>query len=95
MVIERDKMRRFLHDGHATLYYFELKHGYQWRSTLDDLHVFEQACNRLNKEIREKGNARKEELFMLVQIQGHKSIVWMEGPLGWIAWVDNHYDLLS
>ena len=95
MVIERDKMRRFLRDGHATLYYFELKRGYQWRSTLDDLHVFEQACNRLNKEIREKGNARKEELFMLMQIQGHKSIVWMEGSLGWTAWVDNHYDVLS
>ena len=95
MVIEQEKMRRFLHDGHATFYYYEFKHGYQWRRTLDDFHIFEQVCSKLNKEIRENGMARKEELFMLTQIQEHKSIVSMEGPLGWTAWIDIHYDVLS
>ena len=95
MLIERDKMRRFLHDGHATFSYYELKHGYQWCRTLDDLQAFEQAYNRLNREISKKVNARKEDLFRLMQIQEHKSVVWMEGPLGWTAWVVNYYDVLS
>ena len=83
MLIEREKLRRFLHDG------------YQWHRTLDDLQVFTHACNRLTKEIKEKGHARKEELFMLMHIQEHKRIVWMEGPLGWTAWVDTPYDILG
>jgi hypothetical protein len=95
MVIERDKMRRFLCDGRATFYYYELKHGYQWRRTLDDFRIFELLCNQLNKEVRDKENPRKEELAMLMQIQEHKSIVWMEGPLGWMTWVDIHHDVLS
>ena len=95
MVIERDKMRRFLCDGRATFYYYELKHGYQWRRTLDDFRIFELLCNQLNKEVRDKENPRKEEFAMLMQIQEHKSIVWMEGPLGWMTWVDIHHDVLS
>ena len=95
MMIERDKLRRFLQDGHATFFYYELKHGYQWRRTLDDLQAFEQACNRLNKEICKKVKVSKEELFRSMQIQERKSIVWMEGPLGWTTWVVNYYDVLS
>ena len=95
MLIERDKMRRFLHDGHAAFFYYELKHGYQWRRTLDDLQAFEHACIGLNREISKKVNARKEDLFKLMQIQERKNVVWMEGPLGWTAWVVNYYDVLS
>ena len=95
MLIERDKMRRFLHDGHAAFFYYELKHGYQWRRTLDDLQAFEQACIRLNREISKKVNATKEYLFRLMQIQERKSVIWMEGPLGWTAWVVIYYDVLS
>ena len=79
MLIERDKMRRF----------------HQWRRTLDDLQAFEQACIGLNKEISKKVNARKEDLSRLMQTQECKSVIWMEGPLGWIAWVVNFYDVLS
>ena len=95
MLIERDRLRRFLQDGHATFFYYELKHGYQWRRTLDDLQAFEQACIRLNREIRKNVNVRKEDLFLLTQFQKSKSIVWMEGPLGCTAWMDIHYDVLS
>ena len=89
MLIERDKMRRFLHDGHVAFFYYELKHGYQWRRTLDDLQAFEHACIRLNREMSKKVNARKEDLFRLMLTQECKSVVWMEGPLGWTAWVVN------
>ena len=95
MMIKKDKLRRFLQDGHATFFFYELEHGYQWRRTMDDLQAFEQACIRLNKEIRKNFNARKEELFMSTQIQERKNIVWMEGSLGWTTWMDVHYDVLS
>ena len=95
MSIERDKMRRFLHDGHASFFYYDLKHGYQRRRTLDELQAFEHACIGLNREISKKVNDRKEDLFMLMQIQERKRIVWMEGNLGWTAWTVNFYDVLS
>ena len=66
MLIERDNMRRFLHDGHAAFFYYELKQGYQWRRTLDDLQTFEHACIGLNREISKKVNAKKEDLFRLM-----------------------------
>ena len=94
MLIEKDKLKRFLEDGHVTFFYYELKHGYQWRRTLDDLHAFDQVCKRLNKEIRKNVNARKEELLILTQIQEHKNIVWMEGPLSLTTWMDVHFDVL-
>ena len=79
MLIERDKMRRF----------------HQWRRTLDDLQAFEQACIGPNKEISKKVNAKKEDLSRLMQTQECKSVIWMEGPLGWTAWVVIYYDVLS
>ena len=61
---------------------------------MDDLHAFDQAYIGLNKEIRNNVNARKEELFLLTQIQEHKNIVWMEDLLYWTAWVDVLLDIL-
>ena len=72
MMIEEKKLKRFIEDDPTTFFYYELKHGSQWRRTLDDLHAFDQACKRLNKEIKNNVNAKKEELFMLTQIQEHK-----------------------
>ncbi|XP_059064196.1 uncharacterized protein LOC131856424 [Cryptomeria japonica] len=94
MMIERKKLERFLKTGHASFYYYELKNGYLWRRTLEDLHAFDQACDKLRKEIRKNANPKMEELSLLSQVQAHKNIIWMEGPQGWTAWVDDFYDIL-
>ena len=69
MVIEKDKFRRFLKDGQAAFFFYELKYGFQWRSTLDNLWVFEHTCQKLNQAIKKNHNAKQEEIFMLSQIQ--------------------------
>ncbi|XP_059064479.1 uncharacterized protein LOC131856642 [Cryptomeria japonica] len=92
MIMERKKLKRFLKAGQATFYYYELKNGYMWRRTLEDLRAFESACNKLKEEIRKSANMRMDEIALLSQVQAHKSIIWMEGPLGWTAWVDNFWD---
>ncbi|XP_057829859.1 uncharacterized protein LOC131040918 [Cryptomeria japonica] len=94
MMIERKKLERFLKTGHASFYYYELKNGYLWWRSLEDLHAFDQACDKLRKEIRKNANPRMEELSLLSQVQAHKNIIWMEGPQGWTAWVDDFYDIL-
>ncbi|XP_057873664.2 uncharacterized protein LOC131079670 [Cryptomeria japonica] len=94
MMMEKDKLRRFLKDGHAIVFVYELKHGHEWRRNFDDLQMFERTCKRPNQEIRKNINSRENEIFMLTQIRECKIIVWMEGPLGWTAWVDTHYDVL-
>ena len=66
MMMEKDKLRRFLKDGHATFFVYELKHGYEWRRNFNDLQMFEKTCKRLNREIRKNINSRKDELFMLM-----------------------------
>ncbi|GLJ09112.1 hypothetical protein SUGI_0102040 [Cryptomeria japonica] len=94
MIIEKDKFRRFLEDGQATLFFYELNYGFQWRRTLDNLRVFEHTCQKLSQAIRKNHNTKQEQILMLSQNQDQKTIVWMEGPLGWSAWVDIHLDLL-
>ncbi|XP_059064589.1 uncharacterized protein LOC131856711 [Cryptomeria japonica] len=94
MIMEKEKLRKFLKDGQATFFLYELKYGYQWRRSLDDLRIFESTCWRLNQVIKRNQISRKEETFMLAQIQERKNIVWMEGPQGWTAWVDTFFDVL-
>ena len=93
MMIEKKKLKRFLKDGHEFNFYYELKNNFLWRRALDDLHAFDEACDRINEEIGKNINVRKEELLMLSPFQAHKSIVWMEGPLGWTAWVYVYIDV--
>ena len=94
MIIEKDKLSRLLKDGQATFFVHELKYGYQWRRTMDNLRMFEHMCWKLIQAIKRNHNARKEEIFMISQIQERKTIVWREGPLGWTAWVDLYCDIL-
>ena len=94
MVIEKDKLSRFLKDGKASFFVQDLKFGYQWRRTMDNLWMFEHTCWKLIQTIKRNHNARKEDIYMLSQIQEHKTIVWMEGPLGWTTWVDLYCDIL-
>ncbi|XP_059067540.1 uncharacterized protein LOC131858343 [Cryptomeria japonica] len=94
MIMEKEKLRKFLKDGQSTFFLYELKYGYQWHRSLDDLRIFESTCWRLNQVIKRNQISRKEETFMLAQIQERKNIVWMEGPQGWTAWVDTFPDVL-
>ncbi|XP_057849360.2 uncharacterized protein LOC131060216 [Cryptomeria japonica] len=94
MMVERKKLKRFIQCG-ASFYFHELKNGPLWRRTLDDLHAFEVACEKIKDEIRKNGNPRLDELSLLAQVQAHKDLVWMDGPLGWVAWVDRSLDILS
>ena len=94
MMIDKDKLKKFLKDGYATFFIYELKHGLFWEKALDDFQMFEGACNCLNHEIRKRKNIDIEELCILNEIQSKKNIVWMEGPLGWTTWVDLYEDIL-
>ncbi|XP_059068323.1 uncharacterized protein LOC131858872 [Cryptomeria japonica] len=93
--LERNKLRRFLRDGHATMFVYELKGGLDWRRNFDDLSSFEHALRMLNNEIRDNRQPSAEHLEMLSQIQDRKNIVWMEGPQGWTAWVEHYNNILS
>ena len=87
MLIEKDKLKRFLEDGHVTFLYYELKHGYQWRRTLDDLHAFDQTCKRLNREIKKNVNAKKEEashINSISRVQKH----CLDGGSAWLDCLD-------
>ncbi|XP_059076993.1 uncharacterized protein LOC131876187 [Cryptomeria japonica] len=95
MNAERHKLLRFLKDGHATMFINEMKDGYDWRRNEDNLSSFEEALKKLNNEIKDNRKPSFAQVEMLTQIQSQKTIVWMEGPKGWVAWVEPHDDTLS
>ncbi|XP_057861679.2 uncharacterized protein LOC131070153 [Cryptomeria japonica] len=86
MMIDKDKLRRFLKTGHTTSFVYEMKHGYEWRKNIDDIKAFDKTLNKMNQEIRRNKNTKKEVLAM--PIQENKKVVWMDGDKGWTTWVD-------
>lgn len=52
MNVERNKLLRFLKDGHATMFIYEMKDGYEWRRNMNNLSSFEEALKKLNHEVR-------------------------------------------
>lgn len=50
--VERNKLLRFLKDGHTTMFIYEMKDGYEWRRNRDNLSSFEEVLKRLNNEVR-------------------------------------------
>ena len=89
MKINKAKFKRLLKDDHATFFANEVNNGYFWRLHLDNIHAFIQTFSRFSKEIKRRPhNASSEMVYMRNQIQDPKSVVWMDGPLGWMAWVD-------
>ncbi|XP_059076776.1 uncharacterized protein LOC131876029 [Cryptomeria japonica] len=94
MKINKDKFKRLLKDGHATFFANDIKNGYFWRLHLDNIHDFNQTFSRIRKEIKRRPhNATNESVYMLKQIQDQKSMVWMDGAMGWLAWVDTWDDV--
>lgn len=56
----------------------------------DNQILFERVVAKLNANLRRnKRKTDKDVALMLEQIQKNRSLTWMEGPLGWTAWVEN------
>ena len=51
MNLECDKLLSFLKDGHASMFIYEMKHGYEWASIIEDKSAFDKALDKLIKEI--------------------------------------------
>lgn len=65
------------------------------RHNMENLSSFEKALKNLNIEIKDNKEPSFAHVEMLTQIQSQKTIVWMEGPHGWMTWVDTHENILS
>ncbi|XP_057840597.2 uncharacterized protein LOC131050442 [Cryptomeria japonica] len=95
MMVNKAKFKRLLRDGHATFFTNEVKNGYFWRLHLDNIRNFNLTFDRICKEIKRNPQCTTGEmLYMRKQIQDQKNLVWMEGALGWTAWVDSFEDVL-
>ncbi|XP_059064555.1 uncharacterized protein LOC131856693 [Cryptomeria japonica] len=95
MMVNKAKFKRLLRDGHATFFTNEVKNGYFWRLYLDNIRNFNLTFDRICKEIKRNPQCTTGEmLYMRKQIQDQKNLVWMEGALGWTAWVDSFEDVL-
>ena len=95
MKVDKAKFKRLLKDGHTTFFANKVKNGYFWKLHMDNIQTFNHTINLLSKEIRRHNHGTtREMIYMLKQIQEQKSIVWMEGSLGWTAWVDTSEDVL-
>ena len=95
MKLEKDKLERFLRDGHATMFIYEMKHGLERASIIDDRAAFEEALKRLIKEMRDTRGPFSDRLEFFAHILERKKVVWMEGELGWTAWIDDRDDILD
>ena len=95
MKLEMDKLKRFLHDGLATIFIYEMKHGLELASILDNQTAFGKALKELLKEIRENRGPFFDEHDFFAHTLERKKVVWMEGELGWTAWFDDHDDVLE
>ena len=51
MNLERDKLLRFLKDGHAKMFIYEMKHGFEWARIIEDKNAFDKALDSLIEEI--------------------------------------------
>ncbi|GLJ33985.1 hypothetical protein SUGI_0683500 [Cryptomeria japonica] len=94
MMIEKEKLSRFLKMGHSAMFVFEMKDGYNYRNHMNNMVLFNKTVKKLHKEIVKNKNATDDQIKMIAQIQANKSIAWMEGPLGWTAWMEQYEDLL-
>ena len=49
MNLEHDKLLLFLKDGHAEMFIYEMKHGFEWARIIEDKNAFEKALENLIK----------------------------------------------
>ena len=95
MKLEKDKLKRFLCDEHTTMFIYEMKHGLERASIIDDRAAFEEALKRLIKGMRDTRGPFSDRLEFFAHILERKKVVWMEGELGWTAWIDDRDDILD
>ena len=84
MKLEENKLKRFLHDGHRLE-----------QASIVDQAIFEAALKHLLKEIRDTRGPSVDRLDSFAHILESKKIGWMEGEQGWIAWIEDHDDILD
>ena len=95
MKTNKSKFKGLLKDGHDLFFANEVKNGHLWRQHMDTIHIFNQTIKFISKEVkRTPHNFTGEMIYMLNQIQDQKNMVWMEGSMGWIAWMDMFEDVL-
>ena len=95
MKLEMDKLKRFLHDGLPTIFIYEMKHGLELASILDNQTAFGKVLKELLKEIHENRGPFSDKHDFFAQTLEWKKVVWMEGELGWTTWFDDHDDVLE
>ena len=95
MNLERNKLMRFLKDGHAGMFIYEMKYGYEMANILEDKNAFEKALGSLAKEVRRIGTPSYDKMDMYAQCLERKKVIWMEGAQGWMTWLEDRDDVLT
>ncbi|XP_057860189.2 transcription factor MYB8-like [Cryptomeria japonica] len=93
--VEREKLLRFLKDGHATMFIYEMKDGFEWARIAENHVAFDDALKKLIKELKDSRGPYFDKLEMFTQILDRKKVVWMEGPQGWTTWLENQDEILQ
>lgn len=88
MQLERGKLKRFLHNGHASMFIYEMKNGLQRASITDNQGAFDKDLQTLINEIKETRGPYFDQLHLFAHVLERKKVVWMEGDQGWISWID-------
>lgn len=91
--LEKRKLLRFLRDGRATMFIYEMQNGYELASVLDNQMAFDEALAKLMQEIQNSKNPSVDNLQVFHQLLEQKKAIWMEGPLGWTSWVNKFEDV--
>ncbi|XP_057851145.2 uncharacterized protein LOC131061466 [Cryptomeria japonica] len=91
--LEKRKLLRFLRDGRATMFIYEMQNGYELASVLDNQMAFDEALAKLMQEIQNSKNPSVDNLQVFHQLLEQKKAIWMEGPIGWTSWVNKFEDV--
>ena len=73
--LERRKLERILHDGHATMFIYEMKNGLQWASIADNHDAFDNALKKLINEIRGTRGPFFDQLELFPHVLQRKKVV--------------------
>ncbi|GLJ30058.1 hypothetical protein SUGI_0594400 [Cryptomeria japonica] len=91
--LAKKKFGSFLEDGNTRIYALEMPHRHTWSKFNMEITPFVNVLASFMHEINEGKKMEREYLAQLaahgaVPVNNGKTMIWMEGPLGWIAWMD-------
>jgi hypothetical protein len=95
MNLDREKLVRFLRDGHGEMFIYEMQHGYELGSIIEDKNALDKAIDRMVEEIAHTCSSPYYMLGMYAQCMDRKKVVWMEGPQGWTTWLEDQNNILT